>query len=80
MTACVHLLGEDGWSRCGMLGDAQPGVVDDYDAVTCLLCLRFELRSSLVCDCAEPDADPRRNFGECRICRRKPLALMGVQS
>lgn len=37
-------------------------------------------KNPLVCDCAEPDADPRRNFGECSKCRRKPLALMGVGS
>lgn len=34
----------------------------------------------LVCVCSEPDADPRRNFGECTKCRRKPLALMAVPS
>lgn len=32
----------------------------------------------LVCVCSEPDADPRVNFGECSICRRKPLSLMAV--
>lgn len=34
----------------------------------------------LVCVCAEPDANPARNFGECSACRRKPLALMAVAS
>lgn len=34
----------------------------------------------LVCVCEVPDADPARNFGECAICRRKPLDLMAVAS
>lgn len=34
----------------------------------------------LVCVCTEPAADPARNFGECAICKRKPLALMAVAS
>lgn len=34
----------------------------------------------LVCVCPDTKADPRRNWGECPDCRRKPLALMGVQS
>lgn len=34
----------------------------------------------LVCVCETPDADPARDFGECSICRRKPLALMAAQS
>lgn len=34
----------------------------------------------LVCVCPEPDVDPRRNWGECSTCRRKPLALMAVGS
>jgi len=34
----------------------------------------------LVCVCLIPQADLRINFGECAICRRKPLALMAVRS
>lgn len=34
----------------------------------------------LVCVCPDTKADPSRNAGECPDCRRKPLALMGVQS
>lgn len=34
----------------------------------------------LVCVCPTPQADPRINFGECAICRRKPLALMTVST
>jgi hypothetical protein len=32
----------------------------------------------MVCECPEPQADPRRNFGQCPACKRKPLALMKV--
>lgn len=39
---------------------------------------KTESYGPLVCECPEPDADPRRNFGECSRCRRKPLALMEV--
>lgn len=28
----------------------------------------------LVCVCPVPDADPSLRFGECSICRRKPVA------
>ena len=31
---------------------------------------------SLVCECPDSDADPRRDFGMCSHCKRKPLALM----
>lgn len=34
----------------------------------------------LVCVCVEPDADPRRDFGMCQSCKRKPLAFMAVAS
>lgn len=34
-------------------------------------------KNPLVCVCPEPQADLRVNFGECAVCRRKPLALMG---
>lgn len=33
----------------------------------------------LVCVCPEPDADPRRDFGMCATCKRKPLALMAAR-
>ena len=32
----------------------------------------------LVCVCPEPDADPRRDYGMCQTCKRKPLALMAA--
>lgn len=80
MSACVHLLGERGWSRCGKLANSEPCVVEDYDAVTCGLCLRFEPRSPLVCVCPDTKANPARNWGECPDCRRKPRALMAVGS
>lgn len=35
---------------------------------------------TLICDCSEPDADPRRDAGMCQRCSRKPLALMAVSS
>lgn len=44
---------------------------EDFDA---------EPYGSLVCVCPDTKADPSRNWGECPDCRRKPLALMGVQS
>lgn len=34
----------------------------------------------LFCECPDTDADPARNFGQCSTCKRKPLALMAVQS
>lgn len=34
----------------------------------------------LVCVCETPDADPRRDFGMCQVCKRKPLALMKAAS
>lgn len=34
----------------------------------------------LVCVCETPDADPRRDFGMCQVCKRKPIALMAVAS
>lgn len=32
----------------------------------------------LVCVCPEPAADPRRDFGMCQKCKRKPAALLRV--
>jgi hypothetical protein len=34
---------------------------------------------SMVCECPTPEADPRRDFGMCQRCGRKPLALFGVK-
>lgn len=40
--------------------------------------LLTEWANPLVCECSTPAAHPRRNFGMCQTCKRKPVALMAV--
>lgn len=81
MTAVIHLSGERGWCLCSMVSNNDPNVTADASAVTCGRCLRCgAIPNPLVCECPDTDADPARNFGQCSTCKRKPLALMAVQS